>query len=291
LQFIKDKHQRLKLAFGQRINHSYQTRCQNLLKLKSLIVDNEDAILEALNKDLGKSQFEGVISETLFLINEIDFTLKRLKKWMKKRRVSTPVLQFPARSYIIPEPLGTVLIISPWNYPFQLLISPLIGALASGNTAMLKPSEVAPNVSSLVSELIPKYFSEDLIAVVEGGIPETQAILDLPFQHIFYTGNGTVGRIVMEKASKHLCPVTLELGGKSPCYVDEDNDLEVVARRIVWGKFFNAGQTCVAPDYILSTERVRDILIKNMEKALNQFFPKGVKASSDYGRIINEHHF
>lgn len=291
MQEITEKHHALVQGFQDRINQSYEARKENLLKLRKLIIENEEAILDALNKDLGKSHFEGVISETLFLIKEIDLTLKKLKKWMKKKRVSSPLLQFPAKSYIIPEPLGVVLIISPWNYPFQLLISPLVGALAAGNTALLKPSEVAPEVSKLVGDLVPRYFKSDVIAVVEGGIPETQAILDLPFQHIFYTGNGFVGRIVMEKAAKFLCPVTLELGGKSPCYVDEDNDLDVVARRIVWGKFFNAGQTCVAPDYILSTEKVRDQLIQKMKSSINEFFPQGPKESPDYGKVVNERHF
>lgn len=291
MQEIKDKHQVLTQGFIDQVNLSFESRKENLLKLRTLILENENAILEALHKDLGKSHFEGVISETIFLVKEIDFTLKKLKKWMKKKRVSTPLLQFPARSYIIPEPLGTVLIISPWNYPFQLLISPLIGALAAGNTAMLKPSEVAPAVSTVISSLIPKYFKENVVSVVEGGIPETQAILELPFQHIFYTGNGFVARIIMEKASKFLTPVTLELGGKSPCYVDEDNDLDLVARRIVWGKFFNAGQTCVAPDYILSTEKVRETLITKMKESLKEFFPQGPKNSPDYGKVINERHF
>lgn len=291
MQHISEKHQVLTQGFNNQVNNSYEARRKNLLALRSLILENENQILDALKKDLGKSHFEGVISETLFVIKEIDHTLKKLKKWMKKKRVSSPWLQFPARSYIVPEPLGTVLIISPWNYPFQLLVSPLVGALAAGNTALLKPSEIAPNVSNAVSELIPRYFDQAVVSVVEGGIEETQAVLDLPFQHIFYTGNGFVGRIVMEKASKYLCPVTLELGGKSPCYVDENNDLELVAKRIVWGKFFNAGQTCVAPDYILSTERVRDLLIKGMQKALKEFFPQGPKESPDYGRIINERHF
>lgn len=291
MQEITEKHQALVQGFQDQTNLSYESRKENLLKLRRMILENEEAILSALHSDLGKSDFEGVISETLFLITEIDHTLKKLKKWMKKKRVSSPLLQFPAKSYIIPEPLGVVLIISPWNYPFQLLISPLIGALAAGNTALLKPSEVAPAVSKLVAELMPKYFKSSLIGVVEGGVPETQAVLDLPFQHIFYTGNGFVGRIIMEKASKYLCPVTLELGGKSPCYVDPDNDLDVVAKRIAWGKFFNTGQTCVAPDYILSTEKVRDLLVEKIKNSLNEFFPEGPKNSPDYGRVINERHF
>ncbi len=291
MEATEKKYAALTQGFVDRLNHSYDSRRDHLLTLRKLILENENKILEALEEDLGKSRFEGVISETLFLVKEIDFSLKKLKKWMKKKRVSTPFLQFPARSFIVPEPVGVVLIISPWNYPFQLLISPLIGALAAGNTAILKPSEVAPAVSSVIAELVPKYFSEGIVGVVEGAIAETQALLDLPFQHIFYTGNSHVGRIIMEKAAKHLCPVTLELGGKSPCFVDKDNDLQLVARRLMWGKFFNTGQTCVAPDYVLVEEETQAALIEAMKKALAEFFPFGAKDSPDYGKIINERHF
>jgi aldehyde dehydrogenase (NAD+) len=184
-----------------------------------------------------------------------------------------------------------VLVISPWNYPFQLLISPLVGALAAGNTAILKPSEVAQRTSNVIAELVPKYFKEDVVSVVEGAVDETQALLDLPFHHIFYTGNSHVGRIVMEKAAKHLCPVTLELGGKSPCFIDKNNDLDLVGKRLAWGKFFNTGQTCVAPDYVLVEAGVKDRLVTSINKALAEFFPNGAKNSEDYGKIINERHF
>jgi acyl-CoA reductase-like NAD-dependent aldehyde dehydrogenase len=210
---------------------------------------------------------------------------------MKKKRVKSPFLQFPARSYIVPEPLGVVLVISPWNYPFQLLISPVVGALAAGNTAILKPSEAAQSTSKVIAELVPKYFDKSVVSVVEGAVAETQALLDLPFHHIFYTGNSHVGRIVMEKAAKHLCPVTLELGGKSPCFIDKDNDIDLVGKRLAWGKFFNTGQTCVAPDYVLVEGSVKDKLVNSIKKALLEFFPEGAKNSPDYGRIINERHF
>ncbi|MCF8058250.1 MAG: aldehyde dehydrogenase family protein [Bacteriovoracaceae bacterium] len=291
MEAIQQKYHELTQGHLDKKNHSYESRVDHLIALRKLILENENMILEALNKDLGKSRFEGVISETLFLVKEIDHTLKKLKKWMKKKRVSTPFLQFPARSYIIPEPIGVVLIISPWNYPFQLLISPLIGALAAGNMAILKPSEVAPNVSSVVARLIPKYLSKSIVSVVEGAVAETQALLDLPFNHIFYTGNSHVGRIVMEKAAKHLCPVTLELGGKSPCFVDKNNDLDLVAKRLLWGKFFNTGQTCVAPDYVLVEEEVRSPLIEAMKAVLKDFYPMGAKESPDYGKVINKRHF
>lgn len=278
-------------AFYQQKNNSLEARKAHLKALRKLIVENEAKIAEALRKDLGKPEFEAVIAETLFVVKEIDHTLKRLKKWMRRKRVSTPLLQFPASSYIQPHPKGVVLIISPWNYPFQLLISPLVGALAAGNTAILKPSEIAPEISKIVADLVPKYFSSDIVAVVEGAIPETTALLDLPFHHIFYTGNGMVGRIVMEKAAKHLTPVTLELGGKSPCVVWGNNDMALTAKRIAWGKFFNVGQTCVAPDYVLISEKDKPLFIEKMKEALKEFFPEGAQKSPDYGKIISSRHF
>lgn len=277
-------------AYMQGKNRSYQERKGHLLALKSLITENEEKILEALRKDLGKCSFEGAISETLFTINEIEHTLKKLKKYMKKKWVFSPMLQFPVWSRIKPEPLGKVLIISPWNYPFQLLMSPLIGALAAGNVVILKPSEVAHNVSEVVAELVPRYFPQEVVAVVEGAVEETQALLSLPFDHIFYTGNGTVGRIVMEKAAQNLCPVTLELGGKSPCVIVGNNDLDLVAKRLVWGKFLNAGQTCVAPDYVLVQEEQYPKLVENLKKYIKEFFGDNPKDSQDYGKIINGRH-
>ncbi len=277
-------------AFLEGENRTYQERRGHLLSLRKLILENEDQILEALKKDLGKCQFEGIISETLFTIKEIDHTLKKLKKYMKKRWVFSPLLQFPVWSRIRPEPLGKILIISPWNYPFQLLMSPLIGALAAGNVVILKPSEVSEATSKVISELVPKYFPESVVGVVEGAVEETQALLSLPFDHIFYTGNGVVGKIVMEKAAQNLCPVTLELGGKSPCVIMGNNDLDLVAKRLAWGKFFNAGQTCVAPDYVLIQEELYPRFVENLKKYIEEFFGKNPKDSSDYGKIINKRH-
>ncbi len=280
-----------KIAFEKGVMASYEARKNNLLALQKLIEDNEKSIIAALREDLAKSEFEGAISETLFTVNEIKHTLKGLKKWMKKRFHLAPHLQFPAWSWTRPEPLGKVLIISPWNYPFQLLMSPLIGALAAGNVVVLKPSEIAVATSKVIAELVPRYFSSDVVSVVEGAVEETQALLDLPFDHIFYTGNGSVGRIVMEKAAKHLCPVTLELGGKSPCLVLEADNISLAAKRIVWGKFFNTGQTCVAPDYILVHESRFDELVDNLKKYITEFFGDNPQMSEDYGRIISERHF
>jgi aldehyde dehydrogenase (NAD+) len=204
--------------------------------------------------------------------------------------VAAPVAVQPARARIVREPLGVVLVIAPWNYPVQLALVPLIGALAGGNCVVLKPSEVAPATSAVLARLIPRYLDPECVAVVEGGVPETTALLAERFDHVFYTGNGTVGRIVMEAAAKHLTPVTLELGGKSPCLVDSEVDLDVAARRIVWGKFFNAGQTCVAPDYALVPAALEKPLLERMKQVLVDFYGADPEKSPDFGRIVNGRH-
>ncbi len=262
-----------------------------LLKLKQTIQELSEDIANALKLDLGKCEFESYLSEIDFVIHEIDVALKNINKWRKPKKVKSSLTFFPVKSYIVPEPYGTVLIIGPWNYPFQLVLAPLIGALAAGNTAIIKPSELAPNTSKVISRLIEKAFAiGGEVKCIEGGIPETTELLNLKFDYIFYTGNGVVGRIIMEKASKFLTPLTLELGGKSPCLVFTDK-LNLAAKRIVWGKFFNAGQTCVAPDYILIEEKSRDLFIAEMKKWINYFYTTDVVQSPNYGRIINERHF
>jgi len=278
-------------SFSRGIYRGFEARKTALLRLRSLILENEKKLSEALYKDLGKGEFEASISETLFVVKEIDYLIKNLKKWMKKKRVGTPFLQFPARSYTLACPIGPVLVISPWNYPFQLLLSPAVGAIAAGNNVILKPSEVAPNVSKVIEELINTNFDACFLHVIEGEIPETQTLLSLPFAHIFYTGNGQVGKIVMEKASANLTPVTLELGGKSPCLIYGAVDLEIAAKRITWTKFFNAGQTCVAPDYILISPSKKKEFIGHVRKALIEFFPDEHRSNRDFGRIVNEKHF
>lgn len=288
---------KIKELFETQKNHfldgktsSLDSRLEALNSLISLIEDNEHQIFEALGKDLGKSNFESYIGETGYVVNEARHARRRLKKWMKKRRVSSPLLQFPARSYIQPEPLGVTLIISPWNYPFQLLFSPLVGALAAGNTAIIKPSEIASNVSTLVAELVPKYFKKELLAVVEGAVEETTSLLKQNFDYIFYTGNEFVGKIVMEAAAKNLTPVTLELGGKSPCALFEVHNMELAVRRIVWGKYFNSGQTCVAPDYLLIKKGKKEEFVELFKKVINEFYVDP-KNSPDYGRIASPRHF
>jgi len=265
-------------------------RLSQLDALEHFLTEREGDIVEALRKDLGKPETEALLSEVRMIVGEVRLTRKRLRSWMKPERVRTPLVAMPGRSYIYREPLGLVLIIAPWNYPFQTAVLPLVGALAAGNCVVLKPSEIAPHTSAFIAKWIPKYLDTKAVRVVEGGVPETTALLRQKWDHIFYTGNGTVARIVMEAASKHLTPVTLELGGKSPAVVDETADLDSAAKRIVYGKFFNAGQTCVAPDYVLVHEAVHDALLNRMVSAVREFYGDDPRESPDFARIINRRH-
>ncbi|MDT9176159.1 MAG: aldehyde dehydrogenase [Limnospira sp. PMC 1291.21] len=264
-------------------------RLSQLRRLQQAIADFEQPILEAVKADLGRPELEGLFE--LSTLGEIKYALKNLKSWVKPRRVKTHPTAFPASSYIYPEPLGVVLIIGPWNYPFQLVISPLVGAIAAGNCAILKPSELAVHTSQVVADLISKTFSPNYIATVQGGVEVSQQLLDEPFDHIFFTGGKRIGKIVMTAAAKHLTPVTLELGGKSPCIVDADTQLDYTAKRIVWGKFINAGQTCIAPDYLLVDRRIKSDLITAMIGCIESFYGSEPQQSPDYGRIINHYHF
>lgn len=265
-------------------------RRQQLRALEALMKDKESVFLDALAADLGKPRFEGWISETGFVASDARHAVKHLAKWMKPEKVTTSVPNQPGTSRIMREPLGTVLIIGPFNYPLQLVLSPLVGALAAGNTAVLKPSEMTPHTSEALTEWLPHYLDSDAVKLVTGGIPETTELLRERFDHIFYTGSGTVGRIVMRAAAEHLTPVTLELGGKSPCIIDRDVDLEVAARRIAWAKFFNAGQTCVAPDYVLVHEAVEDAFLHRLTAKLQDFYGEDPQASPDFGRIVSDRH-
>jgi aldehyde dehydrogenase (NAD+) len=265
-------------------------RLSQLDALQHFLMEREQDILDALHADLGKPAMEAFASEIGFPLSELRLARKKLASWMKPERVRTALLAMPGRSYVYKEPLGVTLIIAPWNYPVQLVVLPLIGAIAAGNCVALKPSEIAPNVSALFAKWIPKYFDRKAIQVMEGGVPETTALLRQNWDHIFYTGNGTVGRIVMEAAAKHLTPVTLELGGKSPCIVDETADLDAAAKRIVYGKFFNAGQTCVAPDYVLVHDHVHDALLNRLVSTIREFYGDDPMQSPDFGRIVNERH-
>ncbi|ERJ11531.1 aldehyde dehydrogenase [Haloplasma contractile] len=268
--------------------HELNFRIKQLKNLKNAIKQNEDEILTALKKDLNKSPFEAFITEIAFLYEEIDITIKKLKKWIKPKKVKTPITSFPAKSYIIKEPYGVSLIIAPWNYPFQLVLAPLIGAIASGNCAVLKTSEYAVHTSSSVIKLIEKTFDSSYISAMTGGVEVSQTLLKEQFDHIFFTGSVPVGKIVMKQAAEQLIPVTLELGGKSPVIVDDTVDLKLAAKRIAFGKFLNTGQTCVAPDYILVHERVKSQLITELQNAIRDSYGEDAYKSEDYGRIIND---
>jgi len=252
--------------------------------------EKEVEIKAALEADLGRPELETYLSEVAYVVSEAELVRRKLRGWMKPGWTFTPMVAQPGRSRVVHEPLGVVLIIAPWNYPLQLAIGPLVGALAAGNCAVVKPSEISAATSELIARWLPGDVDSDAVKVVEGGVPETTALLAERFDHIFYTGNGAVGRIVMAAAARHLTPVTLELGGKSPCIIDEQVDLDVAARRIVWGKYFNAGQTCVAPDYVLAHEKVHDRLLDALAATIRTFYGEDAAQSPDFGRIINERH-
>jgi aldehyde dehydrogenase (NAD+) len=270
---------------------SREFRQGQLGKLEAAVKAREEAICDALFADLHKNKTEAYVCEVSFLIDEIKHAKKNLAKWMKAKRVKPSALTFPSKSVIHPEPLGSVLIIGPWNYPFQLVTAPLVAAIAAGNCAVLKPSELAPATSRVVGELIRETFAPEFVAVTEGGVEVSTALLEQRWDHIFFTGGTEVGRIVYTAAAKNLVPVTLELGGKSPCIVDDSADLDVTARRIAWGKFINAGQTCVAPDYLLVPKAISKSLVEKISASLIEFFGEDPAKSPDYGRIISDRHF
>jgi aldehyde dehydrogenase (NAD+) len=265
-------------------------RIESLKKLKSAIQANEDKIAEALQADLGKSQCEAYATETGFVLSELGHTIKHLRSWARIRSVPAPMVHFPSSTFIMPEPYGVALIMSPWNYPFQLTIAPLIGSIAAGNCTVIKPSAYSPHTSALVARIMKENFDEGFVAVQEGGRDVNKALLDEKFDYIFFTGSVAVGKTVMAAASRHLTPVTLELGGKSPCIVDESANIDLAARRIAWGKFINAGQTCVAPDYLLAHKKVKAELLAALKKYIAEFYGKEPLANAELCRIINDKH-
>lgn len=265
-------------------------RRRTLERLKELLGQHEDDILAALKADLGKPRFEARFTETIFTIADIDHTLANLDSWVKPRRVPTAVSAQPSTSKIISEPLGVVAIIAPWNYPVQLLLAPLVAAIAAGNAAVLKPSEIAPATDEALGRLIDD-LNDPAIAIVQGGVTETTRLLEQRFDHILYTGNSHVARIVMRAAAENLTPVTLELGGKSPVVVTRNANVAVAAKRIAWGKFLNAGQTCIAPDYVLAERSVREELVNGIREAVRSFYGADPRQSPDLARIVNEPHF
>ncbi|HWL45805.1 MAG TPA: aldehyde dehydrogenase family protein [Ilumatobacter sp.] len=265
-------------------------RRTQLERVRAMLTDHEADLADALHTDLGKSATEARVTETGFLLNEIDHTLKHLDKWTRPEKVRLPLHLGPGKAHVVPEPLGTVLIIAPWNYPLQLTLAPLIPALAAGNTVVLKPSEVAPATSAAIARFVGEYLDPSVVRVVEGGVDETTVLLAEPWDHIFYTGNGTVGRVVLRAAAEHLTPATLELGGKSPAIVTDSANVGVSARRIAWGKFTNAGQTCIAPDYVLVDERVAPAFVDALVAETRKMYGSDPASSADYGRVVNERH-
>lgn len=282
---------RLRATFGTGRTKSQRWRREQLKALARLLEAESDELAAALHADLGKCTTEALETEIGFVRREVDHTLRQLEHWLEPRHVTVPALLHPGKAWIQREPLGVVLIISPWNYPVQLTLGPLAGALAAGNCAVVKPSEISARTSETLARLLRRYLDPEAVAVVAGAVPETTALLEQRFDHILYTGNGAVGRIVMAAAAKHLTPVTLELGGKSPVLVESGVNLAVAARRIVWGKFLNAGQTCVAPDYVLAIGDAAAALEPHLARAVTEMYGADPSASPDYGRIISTRHF
>ena len=268
-------------------SNSVSHRIQILNSLLITIKHNESKIYEALKQDLNKHEFESFLSEILLVKKEIKLFVRKLRSWSKKKRVSGSILNFPSQNYLIPEPYGNVLIITPWNYPFQLSLTPLIGAIAAGNAVIIKPSELAPATSRVLKELVDSVFPQNMATVIEGDAGIAKYLLDKKWDYIFFTGSTRIGKIIAEKAAKNLTPITLELGGKSPCIVDSGVDIDKVAKRIVSGKFVNCGQTCIAPDYIVVNQHVKSDLISAIKENIIKTFGNKPIESESYGRIIN----
>ena len=285
---IENIHKAQKAFHASHQTKSLDFRIGMLKKLKAAVVQYEDRILEALWKDLHKSGQEAYLTEISILNQEIDFHIKNLKKWVKPQKVSNPVQLFPSTGKIYYEPLGVVLIIAPWNYPFQLTMNPLVGAIAAGCCAILKPSEFTGHIAAVMDEMIGATFDENYIALIQGDQRVGEHLLKLRFDKIFFTGSTQVGKIVMKAAAEHLTPVILELGGKSPGIVDEDADIDLAAKRIAWGKTINAGQTCIAPDYLLVHHSVKEELIKKIPVYLEEMHGKDIQKSEFYARIVHE---
>ncbi len=281
--------QRAFFSSGQTKKVSF--RVEKLKTLRKAIVENEERISDALKKDLNKSAYESYMTEIGLILNEIRHVIKNIKSWVKPVKVKTPLIHLLSTSYVYPEPYGITLIISPWNFPFQLALAPLIGSIAAGNCAVLKPSRYSPNTTAIIAEIIAKHFEKKYISVVKGDEETSKALLAERFDYIFFTGSVNVAKLLMEAAAKHLTPLTLELGGKSPCIVDREVNIDLAAKRIVSGKFINAGQTCIAPDYLMVHKAVKGELLDHIQKYIIQFYRPQPQSSPDYPRIINDRHF
>ena len=270
---------------------TFHRRVELLNSLKAVLIKDQTQIGVALKKDLGKCSFEAWSTEIGFLTGEISHFVKDLPSMMSPEKVATPLTMQPGASFIYKEPYGVVLVLAPWNYPIQLAFSPLIGAIAAGNRVVIKPSEMTPHCAQVIADVVAQVFSEEEVQVVLGGVEETTQLLKEQFDYIFFTGSTAVGKVVMRAAAEHLTPVTLELGGKSPCLIDESANLAVAAKRVAWGKWMNAGQTCVAPDYVLIPKKLEASFVVEIKKAIEQFYSASPQQSPDFGRIVNERHF
>lgn len=280
-----------KAYFKTRKTFSIKYRVEMLKKLKATILKYEDEIHDALKTDLGKSAHESYMCETGMTLSELSYQIKHIKKFSKTRRRHTPLANFHSKSMVVQEPYGVVLIMSPWNYPLMLCLEPMIGAIAAGNCCVLKPSAYSPATSSIIRKIIEEVFPPEYVAVVEGGRKENTELLNMRFDYIFFTGGVNVGKLVMEKASAHLTPVTLELGGKSPCVITDNCNIKIAAARVAFGKYLNCGQTCVAPDYILIDKKVKDAFLQEFKVQITKMYGENPLDNPNYGKIINRKHF
>ena len=277
--------------FNSNTTKEVNFRIETLKKLKHLLKENEDKLYTAIYSDFKKSEFETYLTEISLIYNEINDSINNLKKWSKRKRVRTNLANFPAKSYIIPEPLGTILVISAWNYPILIALTPVISAIAAGNTVVLKPSEISNNTSKILSQLINSNFDINHLTVIEGGVETTTELLKQKWDKIFFTGSTNVGKIIYKAAAENLTPVTLELGGKSPTFVLKDCDIKLTAKRIVWAKFLNAGQTCIAPDYLLVEKEIKEQLLAALKTEIELAYPLSNTINENYVQIINDAHF
>ena len=280
-----------KIFFNSNSTKQVSLRIETLKKLKTVLKENEQELYTAIYTDFKKSEFETYLTELSLIYNELNGAIRNLKKWSKQKRVRTNLANFPAKSYIIPEPLGTVLVISAWNYPYQIALIPAISALAAGNTVVIKPSEIPNNTSKILAKIINSNFDSNYLAVIEGGVKTTTELLQQKWDKIFFTGNTPIGKIVYKAAAENLTPVTLELGGKSPTFVLADCNIKITAKRIVWAKFLNAGQTCIAPDYLLVEEKIKEQLLLALKKEIENAYPNNKEVQENYVQIVNERNF
>ncbi|MFF2445752.1 aldehyde dehydrogenase [Neobacillus sp. NPDC058068] len=280
-----------KAFFRTEMTKDISYRLEALQILRNAIKNNEQVLMDALKADLNKSEFDAYTSEIGFVLEELRFTIKHLRSWVKPKKVKTPLTHIGSSSYIYSEPYGVTLIIAPWNYPFQLAIAPLIGAIAAGNCAVIKPSELTPKTSEILGKIINDLYPEEYISVVQGGVETSQALLNEKFDYIFFTGSVPVGKVIMEAAAKNLTPVTLELGGKSPCIVHRDANIKLAAKRIAWGKFTNAGQTCIAPDYLYLHKSIKDQFLQQFKETTIELYGEQPLNNVNFTRIVSDRHF